>query len=346
MNLNNKLNMVSTNINIMRFVAALIVIIGHSFSLTGHPSDLLEIFSNQQISMGGFSVGIFFFLSGLYVSKSLEKSSDYFTFMKKRCIRIFPQLWIVIGATVFLLGPLMTDLSYSEYLMNKQTWLYLFNCILKPTHVLPGVFTNNIWGNTVNGALWTLPVEFALYIMLVLIVIFSSKYKNKTKAERFMHLLGFFLALIAVVYADYYLKNAFLVRVFRPVVLFLVGTLYFDYAKFIKVDIKIALVALLLLIISFRLPVANILYCILLPYVIVGFGLCDKQIKYNGILGKISYEMYLVGAVIQQTLISLNGGEMKQSVNACVSIIIDIFIAIILYKLVEYIENGKRRKKA
>lgn len=68
-----------------------------------------------------------------------------------------------------MLGPLLTTLSLREYFTNTHTWGYLQNIALHIVFYLPGVFENNHIANAVNGSLWSLPIEFLMYIILAVV---------------------------------------------------------------------------------------------------------------------------------------------------------------------------------
>jgi len=46
--------------------------------------------------------------------------------------------------------------------------------VLYISYHLPGVFANNAWPHAVNGSLWSLPVEFAMYLLLALVGFVSA----------------------------------------------------------------------------------------------------------------------------------------------------------------------------
>ena len=98
--------------------------------------------------------------------------------------------------------------------------MYLLNSIMILVHNLPGVFCNNI-NTSVNGPLWTLPVEFLCYIMCYL------AYK--------MHILSRKIArytiipVLVIYFILYHLMSEMLVfrEALRPIKIFI--ELYFDF---------------------------------------------------------------------------------------------------------------------
>ena len=71
--LNSKLKIKSTNVNLLKFIAAVLVIVCHAFPITNNGVDILAEYTNGECNFGGFAVGIFFFFSGLYVAKSFSR---------------------------------------------------------------------------------------------------------------------------------------------------------------------------------------------------------------------------------------------------------------------------------
>lgn len=160
------------NINFIRFIAASAVIYGHMAHLMGVNVPLL---CGEEIS--SLAVKVFFVLSGYLITQSYFRDGHPFRYLVRRVFRIFPGLIFVVCVTTLLFGPLLTVLSPYEYFTNPHTWDYLFNCLLRPRYSLPGVFTDVPYPNAMNGSLWTLPVEFAMYLIAPLCLIPLRKLK-------------------------------------------------------------------------------------------------------------------------------------------------------------------------
>ena len=155
------------NLNFIRFIAALMVIVSHCYSvvLGGDAGSYLLKVTGDRLSPGGVSVGVFFLFGGFLIARSCEHYPEPKKFFSVRVLRLFPELLFVVILTAFVLGPILSALSPAEYFTNPQTYKYLLNGALIMVHQLPGVFTNNPSGDVVNAALWTLPVEFICYVL-------------------------------------------------------------------------------------------------------------------------------------------------------------------------------------
>lgn len=343
------LNIKSTNVNLLKFICAILVIVGHANPITGTGVDILTEYTGGECSFGGLAVGVFFFFSGLYVTKSLSKTVNLRTYLAKRVERIFPQLAVVILISAFVLGPILTLLPIGTYFLSLGTYTYLLNAILIPIHNLPGVFEGLPY-QTVNGPLWTLPVEFACYLMLwgiSLLLVLITKYKGQKNlsgivdSNAFRALLG---AAVAIVFAGfiavfYVLKNEFLISVVRPVVIFIEGSLFYQYRDKIKVNWIAGLGMILLLALSGAVGLFSIGMILLLPYITVSLTLGLPQIKADWTMFKISYEMYLLGWPIQQLLMVFFKCNMTAAMNSLLAVPIDVIIAYTIFKLNNYIIN-------
>ncbi|MDR0184715.1 acyltransferase family protein [Lysobacter arvi] len=152
------------NFNLMRLFAAWLVIYGHSYPVTGSGgSDLVSQLVKVRFS-GSIAVDMFFLISGFLISASFERHRlrDY---LAARALRIFPALIVCVSLSVFVMGALLT--TSPDYWHSSQTWKYLVRNITldKAQYFLPGVFEASPT-KAVNGSIWSLPVEFRLYLWL------------------------------------------------------------------------------------------------------------------------------------------------------------------------------------
>ncbi len=165
------------NFDLVRLIAALLVIYGHSFSIvpdSGERDFSLALFG---YASAGMAVKAFFFLSGLLVTNSLIEKRSIIEYMVSRIFRIFPALAFVLLASAFVLGPLATALPTGDYFGNSNTYLYIKRQLLMQSwgtqdlgyYNLPGVFADNPYKNNVNASLWSLVVEFYAYCFLAAI---------------------------------------------------------------------------------------------------------------------------------------------------------------------------------
>lgn len=321
----------SENLHFMRFLAAILVIISHSFpfgmgSLEGEW--FIEL-TNSQLTMGGFAVSIFFFCGGYLITMSMEKSKSTFKYFEARIIRLIPPLFFVTFILV-ILGGLLTNLSPIEYYTSAGTWKYLLNSIFILTHNLPGVFVGNINGSAVNGALWTLPVEFVCYVLCF--IAYKLGLINKKRFPWSVPLV--ILGTIAVWKIGGMIPLAR--EVIRPVLLFYIGMGYWIYREHILLSTKYALIAVIGFILCFILNLGNVGMLFFFPYIMMTLWFGTKQCSSKiGKLGNYSYGIYLWGCPVQQTLVQLMGGQMNPYINFLLAIPIAILFGMITYEVAE-----------
>ena len=162
--LDEKLRAHDNNFDALRLSFAVLVLFSHSYALLGRPDEFFVRLLGYDDG-GGFAVAGFFVISGFLVGRS-ALSSDLRRYAAGRVLRIVPALAVVSILSVLVLGPLTTQLSLVEYFSRSATWSYLNNALIFPLRfVLPEVFAGNPM-QAVNGSLWTLPIETAMYIGL------------------------------------------------------------------------------------------------------------------------------------------------------------------------------------
>ena len=142
-------------------MTALMVIWSHQYTLMGLPTPL--IFGNEP---GAVGVVLFFAISGYLVSQSWAADPSVTRFAMRRVVRIWPALVVVVLLTVFVLGPLVTQLALRDYFAHAATHQHLLNLVLDIHPGLPGVFADSTHPGSVNGPLWTIPLEVGCYAVL------------------------------------------------------------------------------------------------------------------------------------------------------------------------------------
>lgn len=154
-----------------RVAFAIFVMASHSLVLkTGNEADWLARWIGQE-TFGSVGVKGFFILSGYFVIPGLlANTSSSYRYIMARVFRIFPGLFCAVLFCV-ILGFMLSPLSLSEYFKSSEVLQYLFfnGMGIEPRFSLPGVFSNNPFPNSVNGSLWTLPMEIRCYLMLLLV---------------------------------------------------------------------------------------------------------------------------------------------------------------------------------
>ena len=164
-NLDAILNDPSNAITPLRLMLALIVVVEHALMLVTPPGTALGIdvfgMSPAYIAVNGF-----FVLSGALIAKSLiSRNGDYAGYFASRLLRLMPLL-IVFAGTVMVLGPFLSNLSWSDYIRDPQAILYPLNVLLFLDVSLgtPGAVASNPTPFILGAPLWTLRYELIAYI--------------------------------------------------------------------------------------------------------------------------------------------------------------------------------------
>jgi peptidoglycan/LPS O-acetylase OafA/YrhL len=175
----------SDNLEVMRLLAAIGVVFGHSFALAmrgqSGVTEPVSILLPGTYS-GSLAVEVFFFISGFLITHSLLAKSNILLFLRARAARVLPAFIVMALVTTFLLAPFASTLGFAQYLKNPATHQYFFS--LMSLDLVPG--KNIIWGvpgaftehnNTaLNGSIWSLFYEIKLYLLSA-VAIFLAAYR-------------------------------------------------------------------------------------------------------------------------------------------------------------------------
>jgi len=323
------------NINILRFIAACMVIYAHMATLLG-----LDTPTVMGQDFGGIAVDIFFILSGYLISKSWVRSSSFASYIVRRVARIFPGLAVVVLLTTFVMGPLVTTLKTSEYFTHPMTWKYLLLIALAPIeNALPGVFTDNPFPNAVNGSLWTLRYEFLAYLLLPL---FYEMGKRFEKRKILVFTVPEILLLIIYVASEVHLVSLpeAIEKFVSLFTYFFAGILVNELHAEHWVDSQVACLALLAMMIfhNEENPLFTVLFPFLLLVFVVGFCFCESA-RFANIFSKndLSYGIYIYAFPIQQCVVMFGKEIFNSNVffSFIISLLITIPFSILSWKFIE-----------
>lgn len=151
------------SIQILRGLAALVVVLGHTIGKIKHeyPKESIPQLFLDLWHISALGVDIFFVLSGLImvlVTKDIQNNKENIqSFIKKRIIRIYPIYWIAFLAYLFLL--LLSNLMSSSSALGNIQFLPLISSIL----LLPTMNGDSYYPYL--GIAWTLTFEVFFYIV-------------------------------------------------------------------------------------------------------------------------------------------------------------------------------------
>lgn len=289
------------NFDLLRLFAALLVFWFHALAFTGRPIPMLF----SWVAPGPLGVYIFFLISGYLVSRSWDADPHALRFLARRVLRIFPALAVLVLLSALVLGPALTTFTLRDYFHHPFFHQYFYNIVLLPRYPLPGVFDHQAIAHVVNGSLWSLPVEFTLYLAMLLLGI--------TRAPRW--------AIVALVVATAWLTLQWSVLrdhllivygmivqdVVQYGVYFLIGVCISRYRleRWLTVTSLCAAVVLMIAVEPWP-TVSRIVSWIAFPCIFLTFGLATSAAaRALSRLGDFSYGVYIYAFPIQQSVLYL-----------------------------------------
>ncbi len=324
------------NFDAVRLLAALMVIVGHAWPLTGmsHPPLVagLKLFD--------LGVYVFFSLSGYLIATSWARSPRVVPFLLRRVFRIFPALAVLVLVTVLVLGPLVSTLGPGGHFTDPGTWAYLRNLTLVPVYTLPGVFLSNPIEGTVNGSLWTLGPEFLCYLGVLALGVLALRMRHPGWWRVGMTtLVG--VALAAALLAPGVAPRG--MRDFLGVLVFFAGGAVLSELErrgFVgvlrsPVTVLVVVVAWLAAGALLAEQAAVALAWLVLPFLVVAVG--SRSIPFvrsAGRFGDLSYGLYLWAFPVQQT-VELLAPELPLVADILVVVVVTGALALASWWLVE-----------
>lgn len=301
----------NNNFNLIRMLAAAAVIISHSYALALGGRGFEPVNNFLGISLGEIAVNIFFITSGLLVCRSLCFRSNLTTFIMSRCLRIYPALIVSIVFCVCL-GALLSTYSISEYMVDNELFNFIFyngTMVLSDAQELPGLFYNAPYDRAVNGSLWTLPWELRMYLVLLGLGAALTLSKHLSLTVNFIPSAILIMAIVSFAfYMGFHFSNNFhwfYYKFFRFATVFFLGGSLYVLRRYIVMDIKWLLYALVALVLAYLVNEDTffVAFIMLSPYIVLCLAYMPQGsiLNYNK-LGDYSYGTYIYAWPIQQTL--------------------------------------------
>ncbi|MEI7681264.1 MAG: acyltransferase [Betaproteobacteria bacterium] len=292
----------------LRLIAAWLVLLDHSYPLSGSADVNLVTRWLRLDTGGGLGVAIFFAVSGYLVTISYENCNSVAVFIKRRMLRIYPALVVLSLLSVLVLGPMLTNLSLADYLHHPLTLKFLstargFDMFI----TLPGVFDGNPI-SAVNGSLWSLPYELGCYLSLVAIALIPMTLRIKAGLS-----VGVLLVLLMTrplvpptsPYETYFGLDHYATQLG---LIFAVGALLATFRKLLSRRLwnSIGLFSGIGLCVAWNLPFGKgpiVLYSLCIAGAVLWLALFGRWLPIiPEKIGDLSYGTYLYGFPVQQCL--------------------------------------------
>jgi peptidoglycan/LPS O-acetylase OafA/YrhL len=357
----------SNNMGAVRYYLALAVVVAHFSTVMG--VDIPWPTSSYN------AVGGFFALSGFLVYGSYLRAGSLRAYVARRARRILPPYLFIVLLCAFLLAAL-SSLSPAEYFSSPQWWRYLlanltFMNFLGPD--LPGVFTDHV-STAVNGSLWTIKVEWMLYLSVPLVALLIRRLRRPALLTfaaiyifSMLYRLGF-LYLYETRGSEIW--NILSRQVFGQLMYFYTGVaIYFRLAAFMRYRWQLLAAALLLTLLGDYIPCYDYTLGPIAVSILVlrfslagtdaslGIGAADACSSPASRLSSffqcfntdnISYDIYLVHLPVIQVvacfapgILSLFGLNASGAAGLCALFILS-FVAILILASISWFLIGKR----
>lgn len=325
------------NFTLLRLFAALAVLYGHSYALTLGARGGEDPISHLLIGFWGESlpslaVDLFFVTSGFLVTASYLQRDNLIAFIEARALRIYPGLIVAILFCVFVVGASVTAEPIAQYLKSPLTWSYIkYNSLLiyGIQFKLPSVFINNPFPISVNGSLWTLPIELCMYFWVA--VFGSLSLLKEPKVFNAIFLL--FCLMYAQSSTNFFIVNN--PRNAELALLFMLGGFFYINRNNISLGfIGLGVLGVLIFLTS-SYQFNQFCKAVFFAYLVLLIALHPKlRIPSIDRWGDISYGLYIYAFPVQQT-IAHSVPQIRPLSMIMLSLIISVILAILSWKLVE-----------
>lgn len=295
------------NFNLIRFIAATLVLYSHSFALAIGTGDAEPLRHSLGMTWGSIAVDIFFITSGFLIAGSYFSKKNIIAFVWARVLRIYPALVVAMIFCTFIVGTIYTKNSLLNYFQTLSVYKYFIkNSILffGVDYKLPGVFGDIPYKDAVNGSIWTLPAEVRMYVILAFFCVALALIQKLTnwKITKFFFLFVAITSIFINVYNHFIpFSSSNFIKLFS---MFFVGTAFYVYRDSIILSLRFFLfITSILLLAIVNKEVFFMIYSISVAYVVffLAYVPSGKIRKFND-FGDYSYGIYIYAFPVQQSV--------------------------------------------
>jgi peptidoglycan/LPS O-acetylase OafA/YrhL len=159
------------NFDLVRLLAALAVMFGHSFWVQPAYGRAEPVLRHTGLEYcGSLAVYTFFLISGMLVTASYVRQRSPLKFVALRIARIYPAYFMCVLLIPLALYPLLRVFGIATDFQASIAWEFfrtnarMFGPV---TWHLPGLFENVAIKSAVDASLWTLPLEVKCYVIVL-----------------------------------------------------------------------------------------------------------------------------------------------------------------------------------
>ena len=135
-------------------------------------------------------VPIFFFVSGLLISRSYESNSGLEDYSRNRGFRIYPALWVCFALSVLSVALTGYFRTVDASFQSVMAWIVAQMTIYQPFN--PAFMDGYGIGN-LNGSLWTITVELQFYVLIPILYFVLRRLPKSWFNPVLLVLIAFFM---------------------------------------------------------------------------------------------------------------------------------------------------------
>ncbi len=295
------------NFNLLRMIAATMVIYSHTLALSGRSETIGGV-----TSFGTLGVRLFFVMSGFLITKSFLSRQSIKDFLLARFFRIYPGAWVAVIFCFFPVGWYFSSLDGAAYWLHPRVFRYFWKdlTLITGTANIPGVFAENPIRGSVNASLWTLQYELILYLITgVLGVLALLQDKRRYAIVLGLTVLAYiFFKTEGAVNLAAFLKGSGL-RADRWLdlsLLFVLGGSFHVYRERVPLNWFLGALSIILAFVSFRWGWRDWILPVCFSYGVLALAFLPAGwVRNYNRLGDYSYGLYIYAFPVQQSLMAL-----------------------------------------
>ncbi|WP_446902026.1 acyltransferase family protein [Burkholderia sp. YIM B11467] len=328
------------NFDLIRLLAAIGVMFGHSFLIQpahGRHEPIARLTGLEY--SGSLSVYAFFLVSGMLVTDSFVRQRSVLRFAAHRVARIFPGLVACVLITAYVLYPALSNLSLLDAIRSDDAARYVIrNITFYPdiVYTLPHIFDTAPFKNSVNGSLWTIPIELKCYLIVVVAGIIGVL-RSRLAALAFLSLCIACLWWMILKGAPYDFLRSYVTKPadysFYPVAFFLIGMLLYSLREHVIVDVRFWVVVACCYVLLAHSVVGPVLFYGMFVYGILCFASARRFFAVSP-KNDFSYGVYLWAFPVQQFVASAYP-KMDNLLGLVLSIPMALMLAALSWHFVE-----------
>jgi peptidoglycan/LPS O-acetylase OafA/YrhL len=235
-----------------------------------------------------------------------------------------------VFACAFVLGVAFTTFPPGEYLVDPATRAYALGNMRFGIDLhwnLPGVFTDNPRRSTVNGSLWTLPLEVRMYVWAALLGVLGILARRVLATLLILALIG--AGLVVPDHIPLVPIQMFL----RPAGMFALGALCYLHRERIPANFLVVAALAGLCWVVRPTPIYPFAFALALAAFVFWFAYRLPPFGYHR-FGDYSYGLYLWGFPVQQSVVHL-WPTMTVYQNIAISLPIALILGVLSWHVIE-----------